>query len=60
MSQSAKLYWIWEKNTVKQLYNFPEMMDKLFDCLNVNNFTAERTKRKIFIDEVMILQLKNV
>ena len=29
---------------------FTEMMDKLFDCLNVNNFTAGKTKRKPFQD----------
>ena len=29
---------------------FAEMMDKLFDCLNVNNFTAGKTKRKPFQD----------
>ena len=26
------------------------MMDKLFDCLNVNNFTAGKTRRKPFQD----------
>lgn len=29
---------------------FAEMMDKFFDCLNVNNFNAGKNKRKVFQD----------
>ena len=28
--------------------HFVAMMDKFFDCLNVNNFTSGKTKRKAF------------
>lgn len=33
---------------VTETVRFVEMFDKFFDCLNVNNFTTGRQKRKVF------------
>lgn len=33
---------------VSETVRFVEMFDKFFDCLNVNNFTTGRQKRKVF------------
>ena len=35
---------------VSETARFMEMMDKLFDCLNVTNFTAGKHARKVFQD----------
>lgn len=33
---------------VEETVKFVEMIDKFFDCLNVNNYNTGRLKRKIF------------
>jgi len=33
---------------VTETVRFVEMFDRFFDCLNVNNFTSGRHKRKVF------------
>lgn len=33
---------------VKETAKFTEMIDRFFDCLNVNNYNTGRLKRKIF------------
>ena len=35
---------------VEQTANFVEMMDRFFDCMNVNMFTAGKHKRNLFKD----------
>ena len=34
----------------KETANFVQLVDKFFDCLNVNNFHSEKHKRKVFQD----------
>ena len=35
---------------VTETVRFVSMMDRFFDCLNINNFTSGKTKRKPFQD----------
>lgn len=39
-----------EGEVAKETANFIQLVDKFFDCLNVNNFHSRKHNRKVFQD----------